>query len=68
MLYAQHPERAWVFPLVALRPKEEFWEMKVIFMASSDTDSWDTVSLTSQWDIRVYIRGREVTLLKDTCL
>ena len=57
-----------MFPLVALWPKEEFWEMKVILMAFLDTDSWDTVSSTSQWDIRVYVQGREVMLLKDTSL
>ena len=57
-----------MFPLVDLRPKEEFWEMKVILMAFLDTDSWDTVSLTSQWDIRVCVRGREVMLRKETSL
>ena len=54
--------------MVALWPKEEFWEMKVILMAFLDTESWDTVSSTSQWDIRVYVQGREVMLLKDTSL
>ena len=57
-----------MFPLVDLRPKEEFWEMKVILMAFLDTDSWDTVSSTSQWDIRVCVQDSEVMLLKDTSL
>ena len=58
-----------MFPLVVLRPKEEFWERKVTLMASLDTDSQDTASSTSQWDIRVCVGGREaVTPLRETSL